>query len=159
MSLFEDSRFVYRDTFFVFFQQKNRPSLKSVESMLAGLGDKYESSNARESAGKFDSITVHSPQDYSAMDITYIDGEEVRDQIQDLKTEFRTMTLTGDDHQKIADLEKCDGRLDVFHFAELSNEEVDEDEVLDPGGLLLVLERLARLSNGVSYDPQSQSLL
>ena len=159
MSLFEDSRFIYRDTFFVFFQQQHRPTLKQMEAMLVGLGSKYEVSSPRESAGKFESITVHSPQDYSAMDIVFIDGEEVRDQIQELKIEFKAMTLTGDDHKKITSLEKCDNRLDVFHFAELSNEEDDEDEILDPGGLLLVLERLAKLCHGVSYDPQSQSLL
>ncbi len=158
MSLFEDSRFVYRDTFFVYLQDKNRPDLSQVESVLSELGDKYEIGNARETDGKFESITVCSPQDYSAMDITFIQGEEVLEQIKELMSEFKLMTLTGEDRQKLVVFESCNARLDVFHFEQVADGQ-DEDEILDPGGLLLVMESLAKLCQGVSLDPQSQTLL
>ena len=158
MSLFEDSHFVYRDTFFVYFQQSDRPTAEQVQAVLAELGDKYECGELRQSDGKFESISVRSPQDYSAMDITFVAGDEVREQVKDMMNEFKIMTLTGDDRKKIAVFEQCDARLDVFHFEQVSEAE-EEDEILDPGGLLLVLERLARVCNGISLDPQSQTLL
>lgn len=158
MSLFEDNRFVYRDTFFVYFQHPHRPTADEVAQVLKKLGDKYEFSSLKSTDGKFESISVHSPQDYSAMDITCIIGEEVREQIKDMMNEFKTMTLTGEDREKLSLFEKCDSRLDVYHFEEVSEAE-EEDEVLDPGGLLLVMGKLARLCHGVGLDPQSQTLL
>jgi hypothetical protein len=158
VSLFEDSRFVYRDTFFVYFQLSDRPSGEQVQAVLTELGDKYACGELRQTDGKFESISVLSPQDYSAMDITFVSGDEVREQIKDMMTDFKVMTLTGDDRKKVAVFETCDARLDVFHFEQVSEGE-EEDEILDPGGLLLVLERLARVCNGISLDPQSQTLL
>jgi hypothetical protein len=158
VSLFEDNRFVYRDTFFVYLQDNNRPQLEQVKSALAELGDKYELGNARDNDGKFESITVYSPQDYSAMDITFVRGEEVLEQIKEMMNEFKLMTLSGDDRKKLEIFEKCDVRLDVFHFEQVS-EAQEGDEILDPGGLLLVMESLANLCHGVSLDPQSQTLL
>lgn len=158
MSLFEDNRFVYRDTFFVFFKRENRPDADKVAAVLAELGDKYETSNLRESDGKFESITIHSPQDYSAMDVTYVDGDEVTEQVKDLMNEFKLMTLTGDDREKLKVFENCDARFDVFHFEQVS-EALEEDEILDPGGVLLVMSQLAQQCDGISLDPQSQTLL
>ena len=158
MSLFEDSQYVYRDTFFVFFPRANRPSAEQVKSILDELGDNYDIRNLKSVDGKLESLSVYSPQDYSAMDITYVGGDEVTEQINELLNDFKSMTLTGDDRQKIAVFDNCDARFDVFHFEQVSEGE-EETEVLDPGGLLLVLERLARLCQGVSLDPQSQTLL
>ena len=157
MSLFEDNRFVYRDTFFVFMRKENRPEGEKVAAVLAELGDKYETSNLRVADGKFESITIHSPQDYSAMDVTYVQGDEVTEQVNEMMNEFKIMTLTGDDRKKLEVFQNCDARFDVFHFEQVS--EAMEDEILDPGGLLLVMGQLAGLIGGVSLDPQSQTLL
>jgi hypothetical protein len=158
MSLFEDSRFNYRDTFFIFFQNQHRPTAAEVQAAIENLGSKYDFENLKEDDGKFDSVTVHSPQDYSGMDINQIGGEEVTLQVKDLMNEFKLVTLTGDDRKKLAMMEQCDSRMDVFHFEQIF-EGTDEDEILDPGGLLLVLEKLANLCHGISFDPQSQTML
>ena len=156
MSLFEDSKYQYRDTYFVFFKKENRPSLDKIESTLAELGPRYETLKSAEKDGEFESLTFVSPYDYSAMDIAVVQGEEVSTQIVELMDDFKTMTLTGDDSKKLTTLGSCDARFDIFHF-----EHVDgggEDEFLDPGGLLLVMEKLSELSDGVALDPQSHSL-
>ena len=158
VSLFEDNNFVYRDTFFVYFSNENRPSGEQVKAVFAELGDKYETSAIKENDGKFESATIHSPQDYSAMDITFVQGEEVLEQVKDMMGEFRVMTLTGEDQKKLQVFEKCDARFDVFHFEQVAEGQA-EDEILDPGGLLLVMGQLAELCQGVSLDPQSQTLL
>ena len=157
MSLFEDSRYQYRDTFFVFFEKQKRPSLDKVESTLAELGTRYKTIKSTEKDGEFESLTFVSPYDFSAMDIAVVEGEEVQTQINELMDEFKTMTLTGDDSTKLMLLNNCTARFDIFHFEQVDG--ANEDEFLDPGGLLLVMEKLSELCEGVALDPQSQSLM
>ncbi len=156
MSLFEDSSYDYRDTFFVHFQIENRPSVSAIETTITSLGSKYELLNLKEEDGQFVSATIKSPQDNSAMDISLVQGEEVLEQVKDLIIEFRTITLVGDDQAKLKILTECDARLDIYHFEQTSG---GEDDMLDPGGLLLVMEKLAEVTQGVGLDPQSNSLL
>ena len=157
MSLFEDSKYQYRDTFFVFFPRANRPSLDKIEACLAELGARYEVIKTKEVEGDFESLTFISPYDFSAMDIVVVEGEEVTSQICELMDEFKTMTLTGDESSKLAQLSECDARFDIFHFEQV--EGASEDEFLDPGGLLLLMEKLSELCDGIALDPQSHSLM
>ena len=157
MSLFEDNKYQYRDTFFVFFQKQNRPSLDKIEATLAELGSRYQTMKKSENDGEFESLTFASPYDFSAMDIVVVEGEEVETQINELLEEFKTMTLTGEDAKKLSSLGSCNARFDIFHFEQLDGQ--TDDEFLDPGGLLLVMQKLSELSEGVALDPQSHSLL
>lgn len=159
MSLFEDARYHYRDTLFVFFKQDNRPSYSSLQRMFQKMGNKFEVYNSTNTGEKFESATVRSPQDYSAMDIVVVQGQEVKEQIKEMIRDFRTVTLTGEDRKKLKQLEECDCRFDIFHFGEATDTAEEDDEFLDPGGLLLLLERLSELTEGISFDPQSQALL
>ncbi len=157
MSLFEDDKYEYRDTFFIHFKNDDRPTGSEVKACIESLGEKYEFSNLKETDGKFESVTIRSPHDSSAMDIAFVQGQEVLEQVADLMKDFRTITLSGDDHKKLKKLDECDARFDIFHFEFKSNG--GEIEMLDPGGLLLVMERLAAACQGVGLDPQSKTLL
>jgi hypothetical protein len=159
MSLFEDPRYVYRDTFFVLFREENRPTADQVQRALGELGNRYTISDCRLDNGNLESITVVSPYDFSAMDITYVVGEEVQGQVKELLQQFKAITLMGDDAKKLQQLSKANARFDIFHFERMNQEDDDDDQQLDPGGLLLVLERLAELVKGVGLDPQSLSLM
>ncbi|MEL7498384.1 MAG: hypothetical protein AAFN77_12300 [Planctomycetota bacterium] len=157
MSLFEDDRYQYCDTFFVFFDESNRPSVDQVVSALQSGGEKYELQGSKGRDGQFEAITVRSPHDSSAMDITIVTGEEVREQVEELVTELRNMSLNGDDFQKLKKVNQANARLDVYHFERKSDS--PEDAVLDPGGLFLVLEKLNAICDGVGHDPQSKTLI
>ena len=156
MSLFEDSRYDYRDTFFVHFDQDDRPTGAQIQKALESLGEKYELSDIRETDGLFESITIRSPHDSAAMDVAIVQGEEVVEHVNELMTEFRNMTLSGDEHEKLVKLKKCNARFDVLLFGLAT---VGEEEILDPGGLFLVMEKIADACQGVGLDPQSNSLL
>ncbi len=158
MSLFEDSRYQYRDTYFVFFKKANRPSADKVQACIAELGSKYKLLTVATHDDELESLTVVSPLDFSGMDIAYVEGEEVESQISELMEDFRTITLTGDDSKKLSRINGCDARFDIFHFERVDTGG-EEDEFLDPGGLLLVLEKLASVSGGIALDPQSQTLM
>jgi hypothetical protein len=157
VSLFEDDNYVYRDTFFIYLKDEHRPTAQEVKECIEALGDKYETSSLKDDQGKFDSITIRSPYDSSAMDIAFIQGEEVLENVAELMRDFRTITLSGDDHKKLKALSDCNARFDVFHF-EQKPDDGDDEAMLDPGGLLLVMERLASVSQGVGLDPQSKTL-
>jgi len=156
VSLFEDSSYDYRDTFFVHFEVENRPTGAAVKKAIESLGDKYEMLNLRESDELFESLTIKSPHDSSAMDITFVQGEEVLEQVKDLMKELKSATLTGDDHTKLKMLSQANARFDVYHFEQTSG---GEEEMLDPGGLFLVMERLIETCQGTGLDPQSRTLL
>ena len=157
MGLFGDSRYEYCDTFFVLFKKENRPSSDKIQACLAELGPKYEALHVKSKDGELESITVRSPNDRSAMDITYLEGEEVTNQVQEIQAEFCTLTLAHGDAEKLQQLSKCDARFDIYHFEQI--ESIGEEEMLDPGGLLIVLETVAKLCDGVGLDPQSQALM
>jgi hypothetical protein len=157
MSLFENSKYQYRETYFVLFHSSDRPTVANFEQALKDLGTRYEFDGARtDDDGRFESATLESPYDFAAMDISYMEGEDVSNQVSELNEQLKHTTLNGDELKKLAKLHDCDARFDVFHFEKVVS---DEDEFLDPGALLLVLEKLAELCNGVSIDGQSNSII
>jgi hypothetical protein len=162
MSTFEREEFKWRETYFVLFDSAKRPSLKKVERMLKNLSDRFQLSNPlADEDGRFESITVMSPDDYAALDISYMSGEEVSEQVAALEVELMNTTMDAQERDKLARLKKFDARFDLLHFEQTTPEEpADEsDEMLDPSMLLIVLDAVVELTGGVGVDPQSGTLL
>ena len=158
VSLFGNNQYQYRETYFVLFPAANLPSADKVEQVLSGLGPRYETLERLENENGLESITVKSPRDFSAMDIVLTAGDEVVIQIHEVQDAARTMTLSSDDMKKLVQLKDFDARFDIFHFEEVATA-TDDDQFLDPGGLLMVLESLAELCGGVALDPQTLSIM
>ena len=158
MSLFENNEYEYKDTFFVFFERENLPKPDAVKAAIAELGGRYEFGKMAFREEQFESMTILSPQDFSAIDIVLDLNTEVVTQIETLSDEFRTLTLNGDDIEKLKKFKTLNSRFDLFHF-EKKFEGEEPDAFIDPGGLLIVLEKLRGLCDGVGLDPQSQMLL
>lgn len=160
MSLFEDSRFQWRETYFVLFDAQQRPTPAAVKRALVELKAGLNITASVESEDGFlEGMTVLSHIDSSGIDITYIDGDEVKEQLTELKKEFRGQQLTPEEKAKYDRMMLSNARFDVFHFEELGDSLDDDDGPLDPGTLLLVLARLAKLCHGVALDPQTGGLL
>ncbi len=159
MSLFEDSSYRWRETYFVLFNDRNRPPVAAFEESLRSLGDRFEVKEVRtDDEGNFESATLLSPYDFAAMDITFMAGEDVSLQVEEMLAELKRMPMSAEEKQKLQRLTSCDARYEVYHFEQVSPDEED-DECLDPGGLLLVLQKIAGLVDGVSIDPQSGTLM
>ena len=91
MSLFADSRYQWRETYFVLFDHKHRPRAADVKRLLAELGPRIEIHELAESdGGHLDSMTVLSHADAAGMDISYGEGEEVKEQVLQLRQEWRS---------------------------------------------------------------------
>ncbi len=161
MSLFADSRYQWRETYFVLFENKDRPKAADVKKALAELGSRIQVLHLHATKeGYLDSMTVLSHADAAGMDVTFVTGEEVKEQLTEVKDEWQSRKLDATEKQQLARLLQADSRYDVFHFEEVTDFPGDEDEgPLDPGTLLLVLTRLAKLCHGLSLDPQSGELL
>lgn len=159
MSLFGNDEYQWRETYFVLFREADRPSTQQVSDALSE-DPRFEVTQIRgDSEGRFESLTLKSPDDFSAMDITLVTGDEVAEQVEELLRDLIKSTLTDEERDKLDELGDCDCRFDIFHFEQVAPGEPEEEEFLDPGGLLIVMERLAELCNGVSVDPQSGSLM
>ena len=161
MSTFEDQNYRWRETYFVLFDLKKRPKLETVAKTIQALNNRYELGNlSADDHERIESLTIISPEDYAALDICFTSGDEVREQVAALVADLKKSA--GDTGPPISEEEllSYNGRFDVLHFeriTEISDEE--EDEMLDPSALLIVLETLAKLTGGVAIDPQSGTIL
>ena len=157
MSLFGNPRYQYRETYFILFETEKRPSEQDLIEAINELGNRYEIKEVHhDEDSQFESLTVVSPSDFAGLDLTYVDGEEVMEQVDELNEQFRTTTLTGDELKKIAKIGNCRARFDVLHFEEITG---SEDDFLDPGSLLTVVEKIARLCDGVGIDRESLTII
>jgi hypothetical protein len=161
MSLFADSRYQWRETYFVLFDQKHRPKSSDVERLLTELGPRMEIHElAASDAGLLESMTVLSHADAAGMDITYVEGDEVKEQIIELRQEWKSKRPDEKERPHLTRALHATARFDVYHFEEITDLPDEEDDgPLDPGTLLLVLNKLARLCHGEALDPQTGELL
>jgi hypothetical protein len=159
MSMFEREEFKWRETYFVFFDARQRPSLKQVEKRLHSLSDRFElSGGTANDEGLFESLSIHSPEDYAAIDVSFEAGEDVLEQGQALYGELKSSALDDAEKSNLARLKELDGRFDLLHFEEVTGDG-ESDEMLDPSALLVVLQALVELTKGIGVDPQSGTLL
>jgi hypothetical protein len=109
--------------------------------------------------GEFEALTLISPDDYAAMDITYVSGEEVVEQTGELLEELSANATTAAEKAKLKRLVDLNARFDIYHFEEVVTGDPEDDEFMDPGCLLQVLQRLTELVSGIPVDPQTGSLI
>lgn len=163
MSLFENEEYRWRETYFVLFDSINRPTAEQVVAALHQINENYQLADVRKGeADALESLTILSPDDYAGMDITYLSGQEVQDHSLELVDEMLPLVV-GDEKERLRKLPEFDARLDVFHFEQLvftgPVDDDDMDEFIDPGSLLIVLERLAALTKGVGVDQETGTLI
>lgn len=160
MSLFGNENYQWRETYFVLFRLAERPTAKDVETSLKQAHDRFKVIDVQsDEQGQFESLTLECPDDFSAMDITFVTGEEVAEHIEELSREVAKSTLTDETRKKLARLEHCDSRFDIYHFEQVAGRTTEEDDFLDPGSLLIVMKRLTKLCHGIGIDPQSGTLM
>lgn len=161
MSLFENDEYRWRDTYFVLFQEQNRPSADDTLQALESLGPHYAVRDVRyDEQGALESFTLFSPDDFAAMDISCISGEEVIEQIDSFVQDMSVDQPSDVEAQRVEGLKQCNSRFDVYHFEQVAvGNQDDDDGFFDPGALLLVLQCLASLCEGTGIDPQTGTIV
>ena len=156
MSLFEDLDYMYQETFFVYLERESRPQVEAMEACLREVDPDCTFENiVKTDEGLFQSASVRFPRDNSALDVVYAEGEAVQQQVGELILELEADSLFEEDLEKARQLGQFDARFDLFQF----NEKSLGEDMFDPGGLFLVMEKLGELCGGIGLDPQSQSLI
>ncbi len=161
MSLFENDEYRWRDTYFVLFHEDDRPAADAALTVLESLGPRYSVQNVRcDEQGRLESLTLLSPDDFAAMDISYMVGEEVIEQVANLVEEFGVGELSKEETERLQRMQGCNARFDIYHFEQVVCPVDDDDEdFLDPGALLIVLQCLAKLCKGIGVDPQTGTVV
>jgi hypothetical protein len=163
MSMFENRQYQWRETYFVLFDPAKRPKLEALKKRLAATGSHFTLSNCvTDKKGLIESLTVLAPDDFAALDISYLAGDEVREEARLLAKELSGNDCQREDRTKIEQLKRCEGRFDVLHFERVSDPGSaggEDEEMFDPSGLLIVLDALAELTGGIAVDPQSGAML
>jgi hypothetical protein len=165
MSLFENEEYQWRETYFILFREENQPTAAKVEKALRGIDSRYVVRDVRaDEQNRFESLTLEAPDDYSAMDVTLVSGEEVVEQTADLMKDLLRNASSADEKKRIRQLEQHHCRYDIYHFEQLvfvgrESEDDDSDELLDPGAVLTVMQKIAELCRGVVIDPQTHTIL
>ena len=147
--------FRWRETYFVYFDSHRRPKLDEVRAMVAGLRGHFQvAAGEADDTGRIESLTIHSPQDYAALEIDYLAGDEVRADGQALASDLGKDKDV--DRTKLAKLTKSNARFDLMHFEAVPDDDPDDpDEMFDPSALLTVFEALRHLTEGIGVDPQA----
>lgn len=163
MSLFDNSLYRWRETYFIFHQLARRPTVQEVSDALSGLNQRVELQDLNaDDDGKFDSVTIIAPDAYAAIDINYVSGEEVAEQLVTLHEELKASAAGDEERDKVAQVAECDARLDLLHFEQAVELDEADDEFgssFDPGALITVLEALTEVTDGVGVDPASASVM
>ena len=183
----------WRETYFILFPQKQRPTLTQVESALSEASDRLQLENLEaDDDGYFASLLVESPQDHAAVEISYESGDTVVQQNLEWAKDLQKQLPA----EELKRLMTADARLDVAHFERLTpggaaravrdpdaakgilgagdfgGEEFGDDDfggdefgeedafgMLDPTCLLTVVDALANLTGGVTFDPASGEMM
>ena len=161
----------WRETYFILFSHHHRPTLKQVSSALQAANCRYVLGNpSADSAGLIDSLLVESPEDHAAVEISYEVGEAIIEQNLEWAKQLREDLAPA----QLQELIKADARLDVAHFERVTEtgaeqkefdcldefgDPEDDYDMLDPTCLLTVVETLAELTGGLTFDPASGEIL
>lgn len=160
----KEDQLEWRDTYFVLFQQSNRPTLTQVEAAITETSRRLKLENLEaDEDGMFESLLVQAPQDNAALEISYETGEAVVEQSSELAKQLKDELGP----KQLKQMLKADARLDVMLFErvradDFGSDEEDEDwesGALDPSSLLNVVEALAKLTSGLPIDPASGAIL
>jgi hypothetical protein len=162
MSMFENDQYCWRETYFVLFSAERRPQLEALKHHLEKLGNHFTLTNlTADESGRVESLTVLAPDDFAALDVCYVEGDEVVEQAVALAEELETTDDSDDARARRQRIRRLDARFDVLHFEQVVDFEDEEEAegMLDPTALLVVLDALAKLTDGIPIDPQAGTML
>jgi hypothetical protein len=146
----------------VLFDDEQRPTIKLALSAIQQIG-KFKVRNSSESESRLiESITITSSVDLVGLEILYVAGDEVVEEIEALVMELAEDAMLLGNEDSLTQLSAANARLDILHFEKItenSNGPSDDDELMDPGSLLAVTAALANLVSGVAVDPSSASFV
>lgn len=116
MSLHDDDRYTWRETYFVLFQPDHRPRTEKLRRCLEKRAGTFrvldEQSNKD---GLLRSLTIASYEDHSALEIQYRVGKNISAETGAL-LEILEQDCSPEERQRLRKIKACQARFDVQHF-------------------------------------------
>ena len=121
MTLFDDDRYDWRETYFVCFESTHRPKLPEIRRALKTYAPFFTILDSKaEPDGNLIEMTIASYENHAALEIVYRDGKEVMTEIQHLAHSLRKEATAGE-LAKLQKIAQCKIRLDVHHFEQTAD--------------------------------------
>ena len=164
MSLFDNPEYRWRETYLLFHKKKQRTSADKLRQAISGIRGSYQIEQlvANEN-GEFDSATVFAEEAFSAIDMSYVEDDQIQEQIIEIQSEMKEVLEDPEDLAKLESLGEYDARIDLLHFERLTGDFTDDEEDLnscfDRAALLAVAEKWTLLTGGICLDPASATIL
>ena len=116
MTLFEDDRYNWRETYFVYFESPHRPKLTEVRHALKKRAPFFTILESKaESNGYLVAMTIASYENHAALEIIYREGSDVQNEaahwVSSLKHE-----ATDEEFKQLQKVVRCQSRFDIHHF-------------------------------------------
>ena len=124
MTLFDDDRYDWRETYFVYFESAHRPKLPEVRRALQSYASFFNIIDSQSDAnGDLVAITIASYEDHAALEILYREGSdmltEARHLAQSLKKE-----ASPEERMQLQKIVQYKSRFDVHHFEQMAGTSV-----------------------------------
>ena len=90
MSLFDNPEYRWRETYLLFHKKTNRTSVDKIRHAISGIRGHYQIEQlVANEHGDFESATVFAEEAFSAIDMIYIEDEQIHEQILEIQTEMK----------------------------------------------------------------------
>jgi len=116
MTLFDDDRYDWRETYFVYFESSHRPKLQEVRRALKTHAPLLEILVSQADAdGSLESMTIASYEDHAALEIVYREGNDILAEARHLFHSLKK-DASGRELSQLKKIAQCVTRFDVHHF-------------------------------------------
>jgi len=124
MTLFNDDRYEWMETYFVYFESTHRPKLPEVRRALQKYAPFFELLTYKaEPDGNLAKMTIASYEDHAALEIIYREGNEILSEIRQLAGSLKR-DATAEERSKLQKIVHCTTRFDVHHFEQTADTKV-----------------------------------
>jgi len=122
MSMFDDNRYCWRETYLVMLDRLKRPAMSELVPRLRKLNDRLFISDTRSTANDgLESLIVIAPNDSAAVEIQYYEGAEVATEFSALADELERHELSAKERKKIARAREFSAKIELLHFEQIQD--------------------------------------
>ena len=124
MTLFDDDRYDWRETYFVYFESSLRPKLPDVRRALKAYAPFFNILSSKADAeGNLAEMTIASYEDHAALEIIYREGNDILAEARHLARSLEK-DASEEERAQLQKIVQCKTRLDVHHFEQTAGTKV-----------------------------------
>jgi len=124
MTLFDDNRYDWRETYFVYFEASHRPKLPEVRRALRTHAPFLSIPNIKaDPDGNLVEMTIASYEDHAALEIVHREGNDVLTEARDLAQSLKE-GASEEERLKLQKIVQCKMRFDIHHFEQTADTHV-----------------------------------